>query len=218
MKKYFREPFPAISHLIGAILSVIALISLLQKSGSHRIALLASAIYGGSLILLYLASTLTHGMHSSEKLLSHFERCDHAAIFFLIAGTYTPLCLLIIPGAFGWTLLALEWILAFAGIYTIFIQPDVPKLIRVGIYLCMGWLFIFALGPIIAAVPNTLLSWLFAGVFLYSIGAIFFVTERPNFFPGKFEAHDLWHIFVMGGSTCHFIFISNFLTNLKFLS
>jgi hemolysin III len=214
VKKYIREPFPALSHLFGAGISVLALISLIQNSGDNARAIFSSFVYGMSLILLYTASALTHGIHCSSKMMARFERWDHAGIFFLIAGTYTPVCLLIIPGSLGWMLLFCEWVLAFAGVYTVFFRPNISRTIRVIIYLAMGWLLLFALNPIIEAVSNTLLSWLIAGGLFYSIGSIFFLTNKPNLWPGKFTAHDLWHLFVLFGSISHFIFITKFLKTL----
>lgn len=207
MKKYIKDPFPALSHLFGAFLSIAALVTLIQKSGTNERAVIASAIYGASLILLYTASALAHGIHCSPEMSERLDRFDYAAIFVLIAGTYTPVCLLIIRGTFGWGMLSAEWILAFFGIYNVFFRPSWPIGVQVLIYLCMGWLVLFALGPIIAAVPNSFLAWMIAGGLFYSVGAIFFVTNRPVLWEGRFDAHDLWHLFVLGGSACHFIFI-----------
>lgn len=211
MKKYIKEPFSALSHLVGVGLSVAALIVLLEKSGHNERATIASAIYGVSLILLYIASALTHGVHCSDRLASYFERCDHAAIFSLIAGTYTPVCLLTIKGPVGLFLLGAEWILAIAGIYTAFVKIRGSRTLQVLTYLCMGWLFLFALGPLVSTVPVSLLAWLFAGVLFYSLGSIFFLTNRPILWKGRFESHDLWHLFVLGGSVCHFIFIMSYM-------
>ncbi len=214
MKKYVREPFPALSHLFGAGLSIAALVFLLQKSNTER-ATIACAIYGASLILLYIASTLTHGVHCSPRLISFFERLDHAAIFLLIAGTYTPVCLLIIPGSFGLSLFVCEWIFAILGIYTIFMKPNISKSVRVLIYVIMGWLCLFAIHQIVSAVSTTSLLFLLAGGMIYSIGSIFFLTNKPTLWPGYFDAHDLWHLFVLGGSSCHFVFICNYLVEMR---
>lgn len=215
MKKYVREPFPALSHLFGAIISIIALIFLLENSEGNLRATIACVIYGSSLIILYVASALTHGVHGSPRLMSYFERFDHAAIFFLIAGTYTPICLLVIPGPVGLSLFICEWILAIMGIYIIFMRPFITRSLRVWLYVIMGWLFLFALHQIIPAVSNASLVLLLGGGLFYSIGTIFFITDKPNLWPGYFDAHDLWHLFVLGGSTCHFVFISKTLIDLK---
>ncbi len=214
MKKYIREPFSSLSHLVGAILSVAALIILLQESGASHRAIIASAVYGISLIILFLASALVHGLHCSPKLESRLEQCDHAAIYFLIAGTYTPVCLLMIRGPLGWSLLIIEWIIAAIGVYMIFFKPGVSKFRRVATYIAMGWLFLFAINPIIIAVPNSLLMWLIAGGLFYSVGSIFFITNRPTLLKEHFEGHELWHVFVLGGSVCHFIFISNYIVGM----
>lgn len=219
MKKYIREPLPALSHLFGAVLSVLALIVFLEKSGANERAAFATAVFGVSLILLYLASALTHGVHCSPRLAACFERCDRAAIFLLIAGTYTPLCLLVIKGVGGWALLGIEWLLAFTGIYAVFAKSSVVGSARAGsvqvyTYLAMGWLFIFALDAIVSAVSNSLLAWLLGGALFYSVGTIFFLTNRPTLWRGYFEAHDLWHFFVLGGSACHYIFINRYLATI----
>ena len=116
MKKYIKEPFPAISHLIGLLLSIAGLITLLEASGTNFSVAAFSTVYGISLILLYLASTLTHGIHCTSRTAQHFELFDYGAIFLLIAGTYTPVCFLMIKGPLGWIVLCAEWLLAFVGI------------------------------------------------------------------------------------------------------
>jgi len=214
MKKYIREPFPALSHFLGVLLSIFGLISLLQVSGNSERATIAVIIYGVSLILLYLASTLAHSIHCSPKTEERLEKLDYAAIFILIAGTYTPICLLVIKGWLGWLLLSCEWLIAFLGIFSLYVKNTFTQGNRTSFYLVMGWMFIFALTPIISAVSNSLLMWLLGGAIFYSVGSIIFVTNKPTLWPGFFDAHDLWHIFVLAGSTSHFIFINRYISGL----
>ena len=145
--KYVKEPFPALSHFFGVALSIAGLIILLQASGNSDRAFIVSIIYGVSLILLFLASSLTHGVHCSPKTASRLEQFDRAAIFLLIAGTYTPVCLLMIKGSLGWAMLATEWILAIIGVFSVLGGSQRTNTAQVIIYLGMGWLFVLALGP-----------------------------------------------------------------------
>lgn len=211
LQRYVKEPFPALSHLCGAALALIGLIILLEKSTQSYRMLAASLIYGGSLLSLFIASSLCHGLHCSRTAAALFERLDHAAIFCLIAGTYTPICLLVIRGPVGWSMLAIEWGLAGIGIYSSLHVREVRRSLQVITYLAMGWLFLFALGPIVNAISNSFLAWLLGGGILYSVGSIFFLTNRPALVFGRFTAHDIWHMFVLAGSTCHFIFVNNYL-------
>ena len=211
MRKYIREPFPALSHLIGAGVSVVAVFFLLQRASGSVKTEISVAIYGMSLIVLYVASALNHGFHCSPPAAERLEQCDYAAIFLLIAGTYTPVCLLVVQGRLGWFLFGFEWLLALIGIFLVFARPSTSAPLRVVIYLAMGWLFLFVLAPIVTAVTTPLLMWLLSGALFYSIGSVFFVTKKPVLWRGYFEAHDLWHVFVLAGSGCHFIFIREYI-------
>ncbi len=210
MQKYLKEPFCALSHLFGVLLSVVGLVVLLQAAGDSSRAVTASIIYGTTLILLFLASALTHGPHFAPETAARFERCDYAAIFLLIAGTYTPFCLLVVRGPLGWTMLGIEWLLAIVGVWSVFYGSERSKSKHVAIYLAMGWLFVLALGPITTALTNPLLSWLIGGGIFYSVGAIIFLRDWPHLLGGRFSAHDLWHVFVLGGSSCHFVLVNHF--------
>jgi len=208
MQKYFKEPFPAISHFFGILLSIAGLVILIIASGNNQEALFASIVYGSSLILLFLASTLTHGLHCEEHVACHFEKCDYAAIFLLIAGTYTPICLFVIKGFQGWLMLGIEWSLALIGVYSVFKGSKRSKASQVIIYLAMGWLFLFAIEPISMNLSNNLLSWLIGGGIFYTVGAIIFLINHPPIWKGHLSAHDIWHLMVLGGSACHFILIN----------
>lgn len=206
---FSHDPFSALSHLVGMGCSCIGLLVLIDLAESHQTALLASAVYGASSILLYLASTITHTIQAPPRIVAKVEQYDHAAIYLFIAGTYTPVCLLLIPGPVGWSLLIAEWLLTVAGIVIALLGREIPNVMRVSIYLLMGWLFLLGLGPIGSAVSTTVLCWLFAGGLFYSIGTVFFITNRPVLWRGTIDGHDIWHLCVLGGSGCHFIFISH---------
>ena len=200
-----REPFSSLSHSAGAGFSIAALVILLIVARGRPWHTAAFAIYGATLILLYTASALYHSIHASPSNEARLQRFDHIAIFLLIAGTYTPLCLVTLRGAWGWSLLGIEYGLALIGIACSLFWRSAPDWVRVVIYICMGWLVIVAFVPVRHLLPPGGIAWLVAGGLFYTFGTVIFATDRPHLWPGKFSAHDLWHIFVLGGSTCHFI-------------
>ena len=200
---WIKEPFCGLSHGIGAVLSVIALIVLLDLARGRPWHTVAFAIYGVSLILLYTASALYHWLPVGPPHVYRLMRFDHTAIFLLIAGTFAPVCLLALRGPWGWGLLVAEYTLAAIGIASLF-WPRVPHAWRVVLYLIMGWISLFAMGPLRASLSPAAFAWLIAGGIVYSMGAAIFALDRPHLWPGKFSAHDLWHVFVLGGSACHF--------------
>lgn len=200
-----REPFSGLSHLGGAVMSVLGLIVLLVLSRGKPWHTLGFAIYGGSLIVLYLASGLYHSLHVSERHLNRLMRFDHSAIFLLIAGTYAPLCLVPLRSGWGLSLLGAEYLLAAIGIGCVLLFNSKPEWLRVVLYLGMGWLALLALPSLWATLPRSALYWLIGGGVLYTVGTVFYATNWPRLWPGKFGAHDLWHVFVLGGSACHFV-------------
>lgn len=212
-RKPFRikDPFCGISHGVGAVLSVIALVSLLILAGGRLWQTISFAVYGTSLIILYSASCLYHSLLVEERHVERLKRFDHVGIFLLIAGTYTPVCLVTLRGAWGWSMLTAEWVMAALGIAGIMLLKKMPAWLRVVLYLGMGWLAVIALAPLRAALPPAAMSWLFAGGIAYSVGIVFYATEWPHCWPGKFDGHDLWHLFVLGGSACHFVLMLQFI-------
>jgi hemolysin III len=162
------------------------------------------AIYGVSLILLYSASALYHSLPVSERHLDSLQRLDHSAIFLLIAGTYAPVCLVLLRGAWGWSLLTAEYVLAALGIVSVIAFKSRPDWLRVVLYLGMGWLALIALPALRAILSGAAMAWLLGGGILYTLGTVVYATDRPRLWPGRFGPHDLWHLFVMGGSACHF--------------
>lgn len=208
-----KEPFCGLSHMAGIVLSVIALILLLMASKGRLLHMTAFAIYGATLIVLYTASTLYHSLRVSQEKELILMRFDHCAIFALIAGTYTPVCLVTLKGAYGYTMLAIIWGLAIFGSIGVFWWKLKFEVARVILCVIMGWMALFVWGPLRAAWPPAAFWWLVGGGVVYSIGTIIFAVDRPHLVPGKFSAHDLWHIFVLGGSFCHFMLIWLFVAN-----
>lgn len=189
---------------------MVGLVTLLQSAGNSERAFVVSAVYGVTLILLFLASSLVHGVHCSPKTASRLEQFDRAAIFLLIAGTYTPVCLLMIKGTLGWGMLAAEWILAVIGVWSVLGGPQRTNTAQVIIYLCMGWLFMVALGPMAENIPASLFPWLIGGALFYSVGSVIFLLNWPPLWKGVLSGHDIWHLLVLGGSACHFVLIEHF--------
>ncbi|HEY3266243.1 MAG TPA: hemolysin III family protein [Armatimonadota bacterium] len=207
------QPFCGISHAVGALLSVAALIALLIAAKGRASYVAAFSVYGATLIILYSASALYHSLHAGERLRGWLQRMDYVSIFLLIAGTYTPLCVLTLRGPRGWAMLAAEWTMALAGILLIFFWRNAPHWPRVFLYISMGWLAVLAWPQLRAALPTAALYWLIAGGLAYTGGTVIYATDRPHLWPGKFSAHDLWHIFVMTGSVCHFVLVLAFIAN-----
>jgi hemolysin III len=201
-----REPVNAYSHLVGLVLASAGTLVLLRLAHGPAQAV-AFAVYGGSLILLYAASTAYHALPLPRHRLRALRTLDHIAIYFLIAGTYTPVALVTLHGPAGWALLAGAWTIAVAGIPFKIWWLDAPIRLSTGIYLGMGYMALLAAAPLAHAVSAGGLAWLVAGGVAYTIGAIIFSRERPDPFPGVFGHHEIWHILVLVGSGCHFAFM-----------
>jgi hemolysin III len=201
-----REPFNGASHLLGLLLAGAGTILLLRLArGSAE--LMAFSIYGATLILLYGASTLYHTLQLPERPLRALRTLDHIAIYFLIAGTYTPVALITLNGTLGWTLLAAVWLIALAGIPFKLLFLDAPVWISTATYLGMGYLALVAVVPIARAVSMSGLAWLIAGGMAYTVGAVIYARRRPDPFPGRFGHHEIWHLLVLAGSGCHYAFM-----------
>ncbi len=205
-KKRLREPVNGLTHLAGALLASVGLIVLLATAvRAGRVdQIVAFGVFGFSLIALYTASTLYHLLPLSPHGIARLRRLDHMMIFVLIAGTYTPFCLLALDGAWQAGLLALIWSLALCGILLKLLWMDAPRWLSVVLYLGMGWVALVAAPALFRAVPIGGMAWVLAGALVYSAGALIYGLKRPNPLPGVFGFHELWHLFVMAGSACHF--------------
>lgn len=205
-KKRLREPVSGLTHLAGGLFACAGLIVLLATaaSGGRVDRLVAFGIFGSSLIALYTASALYHLLPLSPPGVARLRRVDHMMIFVLIAGTYTPICLLALDGGWRVGLLCLIWSLALCGIFLKLLWMSAPRWLSVALYLGMGWVAVVAAPAIFQAIPVRGTVWLLAGGLVYSVGALVYGLKRPNPVPGVFGFHELWHLFVMAGSACHF--------------
>jgi hemolysin III len=205
-KKRLREPVNGLTHLAGALLASVGLIVLLATAvRAGRVdQIVAFGVFGFSLIALYTASTLYHLLPLSPLGVARLRRVDHMMIFVLIAGTYTPFCLLALDGAWQAGLLTLIWSLALCGILLKLLWMDAPRWLSVVLYLGMGWVALVAAPALFRAVPIGGMAWVLAGALAYTTGGLVYGFKRPNPVPGVFGFHELWHLFVMAGSACHF--------------
>jgi hemolysin III len=192
--------------LAAALLALVGLIVLLATAAStgRLDQLVAFGIFGFSMIGLYLASSLYHLLPLSTAGVARLRRLDHMAIFVLIAGTYTPFCLLALDGGWRWGLLALIWSLALCGVSLKLFWMGVPRWLSVALYLGMGWVAVIAAPALFRAVPAGGMAWVLAGGLAYSAGALVYGIRRPNLVPGVFGFHEMWHLFVVAGSACHY--------------
>ena len=202
---HLKDPFPAWSHWVGAALSVGAIVLLMLRAQGRPVHVVALVVYGASMLLLYLASALAHSVRCGPRAARHLDRFDYAAIFLLIAGTYTPFCLLTLRGPWGWGLLAGVWTVAAVGIASLYLGRHTCHWPRVLTYVAMGWLCVVAAGELTRALPGAAIGWLIAGGVVYTVGAGVYLTGRPRLWPGRFGSHDLWHCMVLAGSACHFV-------------
>jgi hemolysin III len=201
-----REPVNGASHLLGLLLAAAGTFLLLE-SATGTAEVTAFSIYGATLILLYGASTLYHTLPLSERPLRALRTLDHIAIYFLIAGTYTPIALITLDNGLGWMLLAIVWLIAAAGVPFKLFYLDAPVWLSTATYLGMGYLALVAIIPLARAVSTSGLMWLVGGGLAYTIGAVIYTRRRPDPFPGWFGHHEIWHVLVLVGSACHFAFM-----------
>lgn len=202
----FREPVSGLTHLLGLIASLLGLIFLVYTANKHSTTwhIVSFSIFGASLILLYTASSIYHLLPVSEKWIKVLRRLDHIMIYVLIAGTYTPVCLIPLRGTWGWSLLGSIWFLAFLGIFFKIFWLHAPRWVSTSIYIFMGWVIIIAFLPLIRSIPTTGLIWLVVGGLLYTAGAVIYGTKRPQISLKWFGFHEIFHLFVLGGSFSHF--------------
>lgn len=194
------ERFNSISHLVGAIFALTGLVLLVVMSSlqGDPWKIVSFSIYGSTLLLVYLNSTLYHSFQGRTK--SVFQKLDHLSIYLLIAGTYTPLTLLTLRGGWGWSLFGVIWGLALLGIVLEFFLTTYKKPITIGIYATMGWLVLIAIRPLWRSLPELGLIFLFIGGVFYTTGIYFYVSKDKIR-----HSHGIWHLFVIAGSFFHFL-------------
>jgi hemolysin III len=199
---YPGERFNGISHLMGSVLALAgaSVLVVLAARQADPWKIVSFSLYGASLFLLYTFSTLYHSLRHRAKAV--FRKLDHLSIYLLIAGTYTPFALVTLRGGWGWSLFGAVWGLAAVGMMIEFLPRRGPRILPVMIYLLMGWLALIALKPLLQALPLHGFLWLLAGGLCYTLGIIFYgLDQRLK------HAHGIWHLFVLGGSVCHYIAI-----------
>jgi len=198
---YHGERLNALSHLTGAVAALAGLVVLVVLAArlGDPWKIVSFSVYGATLALLYLFSTLYHSTRGRAKAI--LRRLDHHAIYLLIAGTYTPFALVTLRGPWGWTLFGLVWGLALLGIVVDALhRPQTRRIVPIIIYLVMGWLVVIALAPLLRALPPAGLLGLLAGGVLYTVGIVFYALD------GRVRhAHGIWHLFVLAGSACHYV-------------
>ncbi|MEI6789787.1 MAG: hemolysin III family protein [Myxococcaceae bacterium] len=209
--KTLRDPVSGLTHLAGALLGIAGLIYLLIKSSNAGTArhIVSSAIFGTSVILLYTSSAFYHLLNISDEARVIFRKLDHSMIFVLIAGSYTPFCLIALHGYVGWILFGVIWGLVIVGLFVKFYWLHAPRWISTGIYLLMGWIAMIVFSPLSHALTPSGFFWLITGGLFYTIGAVIYALKRPNPFPNIFGFHEIWHLFVLAGTASHFMSINS---------
>mgnify|MGYP003370370676 FL=1 len=206
-----REPGSAITHFIAMLLALFSAAPLLVRTSlrSGSTSLAAMSVFICSMILLYGASTLYHSVNASGKIIRIFKKLDHMMIFILIAGTYTPVCLITLKGTVGFLLLAAVWDIALTGIIIKACWISCPKWFSSALYISMGWICLSVFGTLWKLLPHAAFFWLLAGGIIYTAGGIIYALKLPIFNARHkfFGSHEIFHLFVMAGSLCHFIFM-----------
>ena len=211
MQITIREPGSAITHFIGVVLSVLATTPLLIKVAVNddHTAFIAMAVFMCSMVALYSASTIYHSVTVRDRVLRVFRKLDHMMIFVLIAGSYTPICLIVLGGRSGYTLLAVVWGIALVGMTIKACWITCPKWFSSVIYIAMGWICLAVFGTLWNTLPHSAFLWLLVGGLIYTVGGVIYALKLPIFNSKhqNFGSHEIFHLFVLGGRICHFIFM-----------
>ncbi|MCI9237965.1 hemolysin III family protein [Lachnospiraceae bacterium 50-23] len=209
VKEHIKDPGSAITHFIGMLMAIFAAVPLLIKAAHEpeRIYILSISVYALSLILLYAASTTYHTFNPSKRVSTILKKIDHMMISVLIAGSYTPICLLVLGGKTGVILLSIVWGIAIIGILIKAFWVYCPKWVSSVLYIGMGWTCVLAFTQILNSMSAAAFGWLLAGGIIYTVGGIIYALKLPIFNNRHkyFGSHEIFHLFVMGGSFCHFI-------------
>ena len=209
IEEHIKDPGSAITHFIGMLMAIFAAVPLLIKAAHEpsRIYVISIAIYAISLILLYAASTTYHTFNKSEKINTILKKIDHMMISVLIAGSYTPICLLVLKGKTGIILLSIVWGIAIVGILIKAFWVYCPKWVSSVLYIGMGWTCVLAFTQLLNSMSPAAFGWLLAGGIIYTVGGVIYALKLPLFNSSHkyFGSHEIFHLFVMGGSACHFI-------------
>jgi hemolysin III len=208
----FRDPASGFSHLLGAVLAVVGLVFLLHSAISNRNIwqIVSFSIFGASAILLYSTSATYHLVKASEKVITTLRKLDHMMIFVLIAGTYTPICLVLLRGKIGYTVLITLWSMTLLGIFFKIFFINAPRWLYTSIYLIMGWFAVFIIVPIYKVSGFNTIIWLGIGGIFYTIGGVIYGLKKPNLIPKWLGFHEIFHIFIILGTLSHFLMIYKF--------
>lgn len=219
--KHPKDPGSAITHFIGVVMVLLAALPLLVRAATkpHPVYFVSLAIFAASMLLLYLASTTYHTFNISARSNHLLKKLDHMMIYVLIAGSYTPICLIALHGASGMLLFVLVWGVALIGILQCIFWIDCPKWISSCIYITMGWLCIFSFSDIVQALSPAAFGWLLTGGIIYTIGGVIYALKLPAFnkLHKNFGSHEIFHLFCLGGSLCHFILMYLFVVEMPIL-
>ena len=202
------RPWSAITHGVGAALAVVGTVALLAGTvlrGGGVWKLVSFAIYGLSMTGLYTASTLYHCINTTVKGRIALRKLDHTSIYFLIAGSYTPVCLIALRGPWGWSLFGVIWALAVAGLFMSLAWINCPRALTSTIYIAMGWLAVVALYPLWQVLGPRGVAWLLAGGILYTVGGVLYALKWPGRNNPRFGCHEVFHVFIVLGSIAHFV-------------
>lgn len=214
-KHHIKEPGSAITHFIGMLMAIFAAVPLLIKAAHEpsKIYVVSLTVYAASLILLYAASTTYHTFDISPKINTILKKIDHMMISVLIAGSYTPVCLIVLKGRTGLILLSIVWAIALAGILIKAFWVYCPKWVSSVLYIGMGWTCVLAFTQILNNMSPAAFGWLLAGGIIYTVGGVIYALKLPLFNSRhkNFGSHEIFHLFVMGGSACHFVVMYAFL-------
>lgn len=221
MKFKLKDPGSSITHFIGMLMALFAATPLLIRASTNpdKVHVISLGIFILSMILLYAASTIYHAFDLSERTNRILRKLDHMMIFILIAGSYTPVCVIVLGGTLGYTLLALVWGIALLGIIIKGFWITCPKWFSSMLYIAMGWICVLAFTQIINSLSAQAFGWLLAGGIIYTAGGIIYALKLPIFNSRhkNFGSHEIFHLFVMGGSICHFIMMYCFVAKMPLL-
>lgn len=206
---HLKDPASCISHIVGTFMALVAtfpLVSHAYKNGGAKSSI-SMFVFSLTLILLYLASSLYHGVISTDKVQRRLKKFDHMMVYCLIAGTYTPICVLVLGGKSGFTMLAVIWGIALIGMTINMIWIYCPRWMNSIVYIAMGWVVVFAFKSVIANLSAAGFGWLLAGGIIYTVGGVIYAIKLPDFNERhkNFGTHDIFHIFCIAGSACHYI-------------
>ena len=212
MNRHLREPFSGLSHLFGAVMALAAIPYMLANlpalnAGTYVASYL---VFGISMFLMFFSSAIYHLMEISESGIRALKRIDHMAIYVMIAGSYTPFCLIGLEGNQAWLMFGIVWGIAALGILKKIFWLHAPRWFSTLLYLAMGWISLFVYEPLSQSLSAGAINWLLAGEICYSVGAVVYATKWPNI-SKSFGFHELWHIFVLAGAACHFVSIGIYL-------